>query len=152
MKDHLLSETISLYADRRLPVEEMESSEKHFENCADCSKELQQFEGLKSRMAALPAHYAPPQLVAKLRREHLPTVSSLRSWLTFQFLWKPIAALLLMGGAWLGFHSRQTQETIDMDTLLAAHSKYQAENLVPSGDFAQANYSAQLASFYRNEE
>ena len=151
MPNHPSSEQLSLLADRRLSAPEIEALEGHLGNCSECSQELEKTERVKVRLRSMPTHYAPPKLIAALRRQHLE-VSPRGQWWSPVALWKPILALAIAGGVWFGFHQRQTEDYVDMDSLLAAHSKYQAEGLLPQGDFAQASYSAQLASFYRHDE
>src|SRR5262245_6712342 len=112
MNEHLLSEKISLYVDRRLTASEMESAERHLAGCSDCARELEHIEGLKVRLGALPVRYAPPRLVAALRRRHL---GSRQPRLNFRALWKPLAALAVAGCLWFGFHARQNEDYVDMD-------------------------------------
>ena len=58
------------------------------------------------------------------------------------------AAVALVALVWFGVHRSATDQTIPLEPLLAAHSRYTAEALVPPTELVAANYSAQLNAYY----
>jgi anti-sigma factor RsiW len=153
MAEHIDPEELSLYVDQQGTAEERERISLHIGHCPGCAQDVENFERLKLRLSSLPKHYAPPSLVAALRQTHLRKAPSLLHRL--QFFWKPLSALavgLLISSFWIFRQSDTSQDHVDMDALLEAHSKYQMESLVPQPDLARSDYSARLASFYRDEE
>lgn len=111
---------------------------------------------IQRRLAALPTHNAPAALLTRLKEIYLP----LPWW--HKILnplihpgWKPLgtlAALALLVGLWFVRANNNHDDSVSLEPLLAAHSRYQAENLVPSGDLMASDFSAQLAVYYGEKE
>lgn len=114
------------------------------------------FDAVRTRLARLPARSAPPQLILKLRKimQQEPWYQKFFHWFLIPRVWKSVGAfgvVVCSVVTWMALRTEPEQAFVDMDTLLAAHSRYQEENLVPTADMAHADYSARLASFYDDE-
>ena len=111
---------------------------------------------LRLRLSRLPHRAAPPALLLRLKREYATTPwrARIKSWFAWPVIWKPASVALAsvaVVGLWFN-HSRVAEDdVIDMRPLVAAHSRYQAESLVPDGDLVGSNFGAQLANYYSNE-
>ncbi len=153
MDEHAEKNLLSSYMDEVLMSDEKNQVESHLEECLSCSKELEELRHLQLRLAHLPHHEAPAALMAKLKKEYAPSpwLQLLSGWFFGPALWKPIGAFVvtaLLVSAWiLKQQSTPDEDFISLEPLLAAHSRYKAESLVPSSDMASSNFSAQLAVY-----
>lgn len=157
MTRHQEWERLSAYADGAMPDEEKMGIEEHLKTCQSCLGELEKIQETKLRLGRLPRHEAPADLIFNLRRIHRPTPwdEVVRRWFTIPNLWKPVGALaaaaILFFAVYVG-RSMPDSDTISLEPLLAAHERYQAENLIPSADMAASNYSGRLAAYYSHEK
>jgi anti-sigma factor RsiW len=157
MTDHITGETYAAYIDGQLSDERKETVKSHLEACSACSTEMERFQEIKIRFSRIPKRTAPPELLAKLDRWQEPRVGWLervRSWIMPQALWWPagVFAGIVLVSTVVFIKRPSNSDFVDLDSLLVAHSKYQGECLVPHADISQSNYSARLASFYRDQD
>jgi anti-sigma factor RsiW len=149
MNTHIRGTDLSALVDGELAPSLRDESLAHIERCSRCKTELERLERTKIRLAAMTKHIAPAALLSSLRRKHsAPT--PWRAW----FTWKPLAvmgAVAIVAGVWFSGRRSAASDYIDMDSLLAAHARYQEEALVPHVVMANARFSARLASFYDDE-
>ncbi len=117
----------------------------------------EEHQDLRLRLSRVPYRSAPPALLHALREKFAPTPtdSHWQRWFAWPVLWKPVGALALgalLAGAWIARWKVSEAELIDMEPLAAAHSRYQAETLVPAADMAGSNFGGQLAVYYGDED
>ncbi|MCX5796477.1 MAG: anti-sigma factor [Elusimicrobia bacterium] len=153
MKIHGEGELISAYLDGELCGEEAEAVQSHIASCPSCREEHASLRAAKSLLARAPRRAMPPELVAQIEgRLARP-------------LWRQVldrllppmpvlvpagacAAAALLAVVWFGARRAAPDQSIPLEPLLAAHSRYTAEALVPPTELVAANYSAQLNAYY----
>lgn len=156
MNEHWESQFLSAYLDNELTKSEKSLVDSHLASCGDCRRDLESLAQAKKQLSTIPRHGMPPELVAALEA-NMPRSSRwliLKGWIRLPRIWVPagvIAMAALLLGIWVGFRSRSAQGELPLEALLAAHSRYAAEGLVPQGGLATSNFSAQLAQ-YRSDE
>ena len=154
MKTHDDWHLISAYLDGALSPEEYARVRSHLDACADCLREMQSLRSTKNILAAMPRRDAPLSLLANLDRR-LVRPSWGRRVLGFfsrPWIWAPagaVAAAVFLG-VWVGVRGSNSDE-LPLEPLMAAHSRYAQESLVPHGDLVASNFSAQLA-LYEGQE
>jgi hypothetical protein len=157
MTEHIIDEQISELLDGQLPDSRRIPLESHLRTCALCRKEINSFLEIKSRLVELPRRFAPPQLIEKLKKTHLSPTLRTNFWgrLSHPMVLRPIGAFaigLLLVGLWLFTHRpKETIDFVDLDPLLAAHARYRTETLLRQGDLDRSDFSARLASYYKDE-
>jgi len=150
MENHKEWHLLSAFIDNELNSNEKVSVESHFKDCASCQKECDHLQQTKELVATSPRHSMPGDLIDDLVRQmDRPTLGErIRDWLRTPRIWIPagsLATLLLVFGIWFGFHQSPTVETLPLGPLLAAHSRYLAEGLVPRRHMAASTFSLQLS-------
>src|SRR4051812_38674665 len=110
----------------------------------------EEHQDLRLSLSRLPRRSAPPKLMRALKRKYIgrPWLDEWRAWFSWPVLWKPVSAFAVgafLAGLWISKWKSSEAEFVDMQPLAAAHSRYQAESLVPPGDMAGSNFGAQLA-------
>ncbi len=157
MNEHITGETFTAYIDGVLTDHARDEAQFHLEACPTCAAEMGRFQEIKIRYSRLPKRPAPAALLARLRHLEAPRLGwaeRARTWLVPRTLWWPasvFAGVALVSTVF--FVNRPgPADFVDLDSLLVAHSKYQGESLVPHPDISQSNYSARLASFYREQD
>lgn len=157
MSGHIEGETYTAYIDGQLSGDRHEAVKAHLDGCPSCGAEMSQFQETKIRFSRLPKPAAPARLLARLQHLQEPRLSwtdRVRSWVVPRTLWVPagvFAGLALVSTVFFVNRPRNN-DFVDLDSLLVAHSKYEGESLVPNADISQSNYSARLASFYREQD
>ena len=153
MKIHGEGELISAYLDGELSGEEAQAVREHISSCPSCREEHACLRATKSLLARAPRRAMPPELVAQIESR------------LARPLWKQVldrilppmpvlvpagafAAAALLAVVWLGARRAAPDQSIPLEPLLAAHSRYTAEALVPPTELVAANYSAQLNAYY----
>jgi len=153
MRTHGEGELISAYIDGELSDEETAALREHISSCPACREVHGSLLAAKSLLARAPRRAMPPELVASLE------VALKRP------LWKRVlealmpptrvlvpagafAAAALIAAFWVGARRAAPDSTIPLEPLLAAHSRYTAEALVPASELVASNYSAQLNAYY----
>ncbi len=155
MNIHENNELLSAFLDQALSAEESAAIQGHLTACASCREELASLGQTKSLLQRAPRRAAPPKLIAAIE-ERL----SRPSWLDMLRSFIPETRILVPAGAlaaailalWL---RSALQQPIPLEPLLAAHSRYTAEALVPASELVASNYSAQLNACYgdpKNQE
>jgi anti-sigma factor RsiW len=158
MMNHIEGDLFAAYIDGELEESRRHEVTSHLDTCAACAGEMERFQEVKIRYSRMPRRPAPPELLAKLDHLRSPRPRWYERWIGVGALppvWRPVAVFAAIAAfvvAMLVGRANRNPEFVDLDSLLVAHSKYQAESLVPHPDMAQSNYSARLASFYRDEE
>ena len=160
MNEHMI-DRMSAYLDGRLSPAVAAQASAHVESCEECRAEADRQRALKTRLTALPRHAAPPALMRSLNHAFVDAPAPRESlWHAFlaSLRWRPagaIAATVAVAGLIaLGIdinYARQNRG-LDVDALIAAHMRYQAESLVPNADPAHARLSAQLVKYYAEDE
>jgi anti-sigma factor RsiW len=139
---------LSALADNELSVDETARVTRHLETCADCRAELAHVRRAKALLAAAPRRAMPPDLVAAIeaRLERRPgPFPALRRFIAAPRVWAPVSALALAGllmTLWVRTLDRDPEQYVPLEPLLAAHSRYTAESLVPEDSLVAASYSA----------
>ena len=153
MKTHGDGEMLSAFIDGELGAEESEAVRQHASFCDICRRQLDSLRAAKTLLSRAPRRAMPPDLVDQLERR-----LARPSWrVLLERLLPPVRVLIPAGAcaaaglcavAWLGLRSASPDPGIPLEPLLAAHSRYTAEALVPAGELVAANYSAQLNAYY----
>ncbi|MFA6002692.1 MAG: zf-HC2 domain-containing protein [Elusimicrobiota bacterium] len=153
MKIHEEYELISAYLDGELSDAESAAVSGHVSSCPSCRAQFQSLRAAKARLAHAPRRALPPALVGQLeRRLARPTWGSL-----LERLWPPLRVLVPAGAFaaaaaaawfWGSLRAAAPDHAIPLEPLLAAHSRYTAEALVPASELVASNYSAQLNAYY----
>jgi anti-sigma factor RsiW len=153
MKAHGEDELISAYLDGELGEEETQALREHISACPSCRAEHAGLRATKSLLARAPRRAMPPELMAQL--EARLTRPSWKRMLDRIMPPLPVlvpagafAAAALVAAVWFGAHRGTADRSIPLEPLLAAHSRYTAEALVPPTELVAANYSAQLNAYY----
>lgn len=150
--NHIEASLLSALVDNELTVEETAGAARHLDSCADCRAELASLRRTKALLASAPRRAMPPQLVAAVearlegRRAPFPR---LRRFVALPRVWAPAGALALAALAmsmWVRVLDRDPDQYVPLEPLLAAHSRYTAESLVPEDNLVAASYSAPDAS------
>ena len=145
MNEHADGTELSAYLDGALAPEPRARVELHMFSCADCRAELDSLRHLKLALSSAPRKSMPPDLALALEQRF---VSGARRWyapLTKAALWTPagtLAVAAMVVSLWL--RSAPTLDEIPLEPLLAAHSRYSAEALVPEDNLMASNYSDQM--------
>lgn len=156
MHEHEESQLLSAYLDNDLDSSERGRVASHLSSCHACSGE---FEGLKRTKAALAGSLrrsVPPEILAELDRRYSRPSAAL-FWHAFwrapglAITTRAMAAAALLVGLWLGVNSRN-QEEIPLGPLLAAHSRYSGETMVPQEDLVASNFVTELALYKGDPE
>ena len=153
MTIHGDSELISAYIDGELSGEEAQAPREHISSCPSCREEHAGLRAAKSLLARAPRRAMPPELVAQIegRLARPWWKQALDRVLTPMPVLVPAgacAAAALAAVVWFGARRGTADQSIPLEPLLAAHSRYTAEALVPPTELVAANYSAQLNAYY----
>jgi anti-sigma factor RsiW len=153
MKTHGENELISAYLDGELSEQEARALREHISSCPACREEHAGLRATKSLLARAPRRAMPPELVAQIEaRLTRPLWKRMRDRILPPFtVLVPagaFAAAALVAAVWFGAHRVADDQSIPLEPLLAAHSRYAAEALVPPTELVAANYSAQLNAYY----
>ena len=139
---------LSCYLDAELSAAETSRVNAHLEACAACRVVLSSLRATKQRLAAAPRRAMPPEVVAaieaRLTGRRLPFAGA-PAWLRQPRVWAPASALALacaLFSIWIRVVDRAPDQYVPLEPLLAAHSRYTAESLVPEDSLVAANYSA----------
>ena len=157
MKEHKESLLLSAFLDGELSPREQGRVEAHLKSCAPCRGELSYLRRAKERLAASPRRAMPPELIASIegRLRELDAAAApgilrrLAGLLSLPRVWAPasaFAAVAVAAVVWFGIKGREADRGIPLEALLAAHSRYEAESLVPQGSLAVSNYSDLVTS------
>lgn len=147
MNGHADGPELSAYLDGALAPEPRARVELHMASCADCRAEVDSLRHLKLALSSAPRKNMPADLALALERRFSHETSS--KWyvpLTRAAIWAPAGALAVATIAvslWL--RSAATLDEIPLEPLLAAHSRYSAEALVPEDNLVASNYSDQMS-------
>jgi len=139
---------LSAFLDQALNAAERQALNQHLAGCERCRLGLRRLEESKQWLAHLPPPPVPDDLLPRLARIavpwwHLPKVK----------IWIPAGALamsLLAVMVW-EVQRPQVEEGIPIGILAAAHSRYEAESLVPLEDLSSPNFTAELAADLEEE-
>lgn len=156
MNPHEQGWTLSAYVDGELEPALGAAVEAHLDGCAECRMELESLREVRRRLAAAPRREAPGDLVRALEARHAGGASAgeLSRALAALRIMVPVglAAAAMLGVAfWLG-GDEGAGETLPLEPLLAAHTRYKAESEVSGADLVAANFSAQLAAYQEDEK
>jgi anti-sigma factor RsiW len=157
MNEHML-DRMSAYLDGRLSPPAAAQASAHIDTCEECRAEANRLRALKTKLSDLTRHPAPVSLMRSLNHAFIDAPEPrLSLWRTFlaSLTWRPagaIAATVAVAGLIaLGVNVEQNR-AMDIDPLIAAHMRYEAETLVPNADPAHAHLSAQLVKYYADED
>ncbi len=141
---------LSAYLDDELSVQEKARVDAHLGVCPDCRRELEGLGKAKKRLAGAGRRAMPPDLIADIESR---LVKPWRArW--FPVLGRPqvlipagmLAAAGLIVGLWMGLTSREPDQYVPLEPLLAAHARYEAESLVPEDNMVADSYSLHVAN------
>lgn len=150
MFNHIDGQELSNLVDGQVTPARERKILTHLDECLDCNHEFESLSRVKIQYRSLPSHPAPAGLVYQLKKTYAGSATR-RGW---TFWWKPVGAfaalaLLVSGVFWN--RGAADAEFIDLDSLMTAHSRSQADLVVPQADMVRSNFSARLASYYGNE-
>jgi len=153
MKTHGEGELISAYLDGELSGEEAAAVQAHVSSCPACREDMDSLHAAKSLLARAPRRAMPPELVAELERRLArplwrELLDRLNPPLRVLVPAGALAAAALVAVVWSGLCRAAPDRSIPIEPLLAAHSRYTAEALVPASELVASNYSAQLNAYY----
>lgn len=153
MNDHI-DEQISQYLDGTLSAGPRAEVQRHLAGCAECTATLNDLVEVKRRLSTLPRLKAPADLVAALVADHgAGEGAPVRRLRAFWPVPAAFAAVAVMIGGWGYLNTGATAEAgLDGTSLILAHSRYEAEGLVPHGDLVASDYSGGLAEDYAEPE
>ena len=150
MNQHPEGPWLSAYLDEELDAAETLRIRRHEASCSQCREELNSLKGIKTLLAAAPRRTMPEGLAARLENLYRrPSIwKKVLSRLSMPRVWVPVGTLAAAATAllfWLGPSFGPDPDSIPLETLLAAHARYEAESLVPSGDLLHVPFSEQVA-------
>lgn len=153
MSAHDEGHLLSAHLDGELSADESARLKAHLDGCPECRVELEGLRRAKQWLAQAPRRAMPPELIADLsERFARPTLGErLGAWARLPAVWLPagsVAALALFGGLWLHLRGADPDQYVPLEPLLAAHSRYEAESLVPQSSLVASSYSSQLTAIY----
>lgn len=151
MRDHEEEFLLSAYLDGELAGSERSRLQSHLVSCRPCRLELESLRDTKSLVASAPRRAMPPELIAGIegRLSRRPWLERLGEWVRLPRVWIPAgAAAALLAGLWWGMAGENPEREVPLEPLLAAHSRYSAEALVPEDNLVASNYSVQLTAYY----
>ena len=139
---------LSALADSELASEDKSRVESHLKACAACREAFESLRQTKRLLASAPRRAMPPDLVAAIEQRLAGARLSL-AWLPRWFqqprIWAPAGALALatlLMSIWVHVLDRDPDQYVPLEPLLAAHSRYSAESLVPEDNLVASSYSA----------
>ena len=156
MHEHEEWHLLSAYLDQDLDAAQRQGVFEHLSSCQSCRVELDGLKRTKSVLAGAPRRMVPPEILAELERRYAqaPAAQFWRHFWRlpeFRITARAMAAAAILAGLWLGFNSRNPEE-IPLGPLLAAHSRYSGETLIPQEDLAASNFVTELALYKGDQE
>jgi anti-sigma factor RsiW len=139
---------LSALIDNELDAQETARVSRHLESCAGCRDAAARLTHMKAVLKAAPRRAMPPDLVAAIeaRLEARPSLPArLGRLVSAPRVWAPAGALALAAllmSLWVRTLDRDPDQYVPLEPLLAAHSRYAAESLVPEDSLVAASYSA----------
>jgi anti-sigma factor RsiW len=143
---------VAAYLDNALDPDARALFEEHSLNCPECRRELAVSRSVKSALSRSLRHPMPTALRAKLeRRMGKPALRGVVGRiLRNPFAWIPASAAataLLAAGLWWNRAKPSAEETLALGPLLTAHSRYSSEQIAPTSDLYNTDFSARLARY-----
>lgn len=139
---------LSSLLDGELTAAEKKRVESHLASCAPCRAELASLRDVKRTLSTAPRKSMPGSvsvgIEARLRAMTLPP-STWSGWIRQPHVWSPVCALALAAlgmTAWMRALDRDPERFVPLEPLMAAHTRYAAESLVPEDNLVASNYSA----------
>ncbi|MCB4757518.1 MAG: zf-HC2 domain-containing protein [Elusimicrobia bacterium] len=156
MNVHEEMELLSAYLDEQLESAQRARIEIHVQSCPDCRAELNKLKSLKTFLQKLPNRSMPAALVTSLEARAAEQLNrkSWVDWLMLPRIWVPASAFALSVLALTMWPRPNAVEenSIPVESILAAHHRYVEENAVPSSDLSSDGFSTKLASFEGSAE
>jgi anti-sigma factor RsiW len=148
MNRHEEEDLLSAYMDGELPAADHARMETHVAVCPSCGIALEGLRAVKGRLGAVRRIPLPASVLAQVERRISRALLRRRiaQWSGKPFVWIPALAAAAAAAFFLFMPTRQPAP-IPWEALSAAHERYAAESLLPSGDFSQSQYAAQLTSY-----
>ena len=148
MNIHVDGPDISAFLDGALGAADRARVDAHLSSCASCLRELQSLRHMKLVLSSAPRKNMPAELVLALEQSFVTAVPRWRTLVKPAF-WVPagaVAVVALTVGLWL--HQARVADELPFEPLLAAHTRYSAEALIPDDNLVASNYSDQLTAMY----
>ncbi|MBV9080018.1 MAG: zf-HC2 domain-containing protein [Elusimicrobia bacterium] len=147
---------LTAYLDDFLSAEQAAAVREHLAGCIGCSLEANSLIETKRRLSSMSRLRAPDRLISRLERKYAgrPLLERIRDFLSMPAVLRPAGVALagaLVAGVWL-YSNGAFEHKLDPGPLLAAHSRYQAELLVPQAEMSNAAFSGQLAALDQHQE
>lgn len=157
MNAHDEGQLLSAHLDGELSADESARLASHLDGCPECRVELEGLRRAKHMLSAAPRRALPPELIADLsERFARPTfMDRVYAWRRSPRVMAPagaLATLALAAASWFVWQSREPDQYVPLEPLLAAHSRYEAESLVPQGSLVASSYSSNLTAFYSDAQ
>ena len=138
---------LSAFADGELTAAERSRVESHLPGCQQCRLALVEIRQTKALLATAVRRAMPPDLVAAIEARlegSSGPYAALRRLAAVPRFWAPAGALAmaaLLMSLWVRVIDRDPDQYVPLEPLLAAHSRYAAESLVPEDSLVAATYS-----------
>lgn len=145
---HNERELLSAYLDGELAAAERAEVSAHLARCAECARELGELALVEKTIASSRRHVMPPELLARLearfsRRTWAERAAGLLKAPRFYVPAGAVAAFAVALSFWLG---APEPEQIPLESLLAAHTRYSSEGLVPQENLTQPEFISHLSA------
>ncbi len=156
MKEHIDSETLSAYLDGCLETAQLDRVLNHIKVCVICAGEVNAYVKVRSVLKRTAIKNMPLDLAADLRLAAAKKFTEQPWWIQWRLpqYWVPatgMAISLLVWGWWMQ-KSFVSEDSIPLETVLAAHHRYLDEGNLPVTDLTADGFSARLASYEETVE
>lgn len=148
MSTHIDGTGISAFLDGALSAPERARADAHLSACSACRHELQSLRHMKLVLSSAPRKNMPAELALALQARLVKGAPLWKSLFKPAF-WIPVgavAAAALTVGLWINRAS--AADELPLEPLLAAHTRYSAEALVPQENLVASSYSDQMNTIY----
>lgn len=147
--EHLSGDLLSAFLDKELNAADAESIKAHLQTCEECVQALDALHSAKRVLSAAPERTMPADLAEamKIRFSRPSLADRLRSLFPRTRWWMPVSFALASVSLGVFVFVRTNTSALPLEPLLAAHSRYTAENVSGQTDIAASNFSLQLASY-----
>lgn len=141
-------ELLSAFLDGELAASERAEVSTHLASCTVCAQEFSALAVMEKSAASSPRHVMPPALLARLEGMFSrPTwTEHLYQLLPAPRISIPVGAFATLAVALSFWMVYPEQDQIPLESLLAAHTRYSAEGLMPQENLAHPEFITHLSA------